>query len=102
MLPRAGLGSNKGQIPLRHPTRELLADQLQTGLRPGRDSSNLFATDRKPGLRPARELDGVTALNAAVRQLSVDTVERDSCEERRAVSDWRVWSVVLLHPGERA
>ena len=69
MLPRAGLGSNNGQIPLRYPTRELIADQLRTSLHPGRDSSNRSATDRKPGLRPARELDSVTEFGAERSQL---------------------------------
>jgi len=38
----------------RRQARELIAHQLRTGLRPG---LNLSETGRKPGLRPANELD---------------------------------------------
>ena len=63
----------------RRPARDLVVDELRTGLRPGSSCSNLSATGQKPGLQPARELDSAmefgrnrdiySLLNTTVAQL---------------------------------
>jgi len=71
----------------RRPAGELVADQLRTGLRPGSsyldNSSNLSATGRKLGLRPARELVADLLASSIVRDRRNSTKLSSSLAGRR-------------------